>query len=385
MKRAALLSSILVSILVQAAFPSEHAYSTLVPRTAKSMAMGGAFATVPTSEFSFFGNPAFFAANKSTFALPTIDAWSYGRPSDGLGKLPEILGAFGGKDFVSSAFGILAEDGGSGGGASIGLTLAGRGVGLGLFMTNDSSIEGHGDADRTVRSDTETSLVLGMGFPFDLGSSRLLLGADLRPFYRVSLRDKDGGDPTLAEVVDAGSDALYADAFFGATLDLGASLSFGSLALGMSIRDLAPTYPIATGKLSKLQSAFSSGNLPDTSSATDRARFRPIISAGVSWSPAIAPGALDPAFYLEAQDIIGAAWNWEGSASLLELMHAGLELRVYKVLSLRGGLNRGRISAGGGVRLFFLDLNAAVFTEELGALPGDDSRSGLSLQAAIRL
>jgi hypothetical protein len=36
------------------------------------------------------------------------------------------------------------------------------------------------------------------------------------------------------------------------------------------------------------------------------------------------------------------------------------------------------------LKLLFLDIDAAVFTEELGALPGDNPRSGLALQAAIR-
>ena len=76
--------------------------------------------------------------------------------------------------------------------------------------------------------------------------------------------------------------------------------------------------------------------------------------------------------------------NWDGIGSALDLLHAGAEVRLLSFITLRGGINRGWLSAGAGVRLIFIDLNFAVFTEELGALPGDDPRSGVALQAAIR-
>lgn len=383
MKRAVL--AFCLVLIAAAASSTEFSYSTLVPKTAKSMAMGGVFTTVPSSEFSFFGNPAFFSENKSSFALPTLSAWSYGRPSEGLDRFAETLSAYGGTDFVRRSFDIMSEGGSSGGGASAGLTLVGKGVGLGLFTTTDNYIKGSNYNEETVRSDTETTLILGLGFPSELGSAKLSIGGDIRPFYHVRLCDQNGDDPSLPLLLAEGSSNLYAEAFFGAALDLGASLSFGSLSVGLTLRDLAPTYPVATEKLPKIQSSLGSGNMPDTSSSSLFAKLTPSISAGLSWAPGIAPGAVDPVFYLEAQDIVGVAFQWDGASSFLELLHAGAELKLFKTLSLRGGLNRGRVSAGAGVKLFFLDLNAAIFTEELGALPGDDSRSGLALQAVIRL
>jgi hypothetical protein len=381
--RTLVLASIFLFCLLATAISEEVSYSTLVPKTAKSMAMGGVFSSVPSSEFSFFGNPAFFASNTSSFAIPTFDVWGYGHPSSGFGRLGSTLGAIGGNgSFLSRAFRILSEDGSSGGGASAGLTLAGKNVGLGFFMTTDNRIEGL-KADKTVSSDTEASFVLGIGFPIDLGSTRLSLGGDFRPFYRISLRDESGGDPDLSKVIENGSNGMYADAFFGAAIDLGASLRFGAFSLGLSVRDLSPAYPVYTEKLSKLLSTIGSGNMSGTSSSLE-ARLAPSISAGLSWSPKIAPGKLEPAFYFELQDIVGVAEGWEGPESVLDLVHAGTEVRFFKVMTLRGGFDRGRMSAGAGLKLLFLDLNAAIFTEREWSLPGDDSDSGLALQAAIR-
>ena len=96
------------------------------------------------------------------------------------------------------------------------------------------------------------------------------------------------------------------------------------------------------------------------------------------------PGFIDPAMYLELQDPVSVVANWNGIGSALNLLHLGAEARFFNLITLRGGMNRGWLSVGAGLNFLFLDLNAAVFTEELGALPGDKPRSGLALQAAIR-
>jgi hypothetical protein len=385
--RTIVLASMLVILLVPAAFSADVSYSTLVPKTAKSMAMGGVFTAVPSSEFSFFGNPAFFDSNRRSYTLPSLDIWGYGRPSvRDIGTFGSILGAAGGGgNFLSKAYEYMSKDEGSGGGASAGLSLTGRGVGLGFFLTTDNRIEGSDAAGRTVSADTEATGILGVGFPIQLGSARLSLGGDLRPFYRIRLRDMSGGDPALEDILEGNTEKLYADSFFGAAVDLGASLGFGPFTVGMSIRDIGPGFPISTEKLLKLQAMLSSGNTPDSSSTADQARLTPLAAAGISWAPKIAPGMIDPALYLELQDLVGVVKGWGDPGSVLDFLHAGAELRLFKLLALRGGVNRGRISAGAGLKLLFLDLNAAVFTEELGALPGDNSSSGLALEAAIRL
>jgi hypothetical protein len=51
---------------------------------------------------------------------------------------------------------------------------------------------------------------------------------------------------------------------------------------------------------------------------------------------------------------------------------------------VRGGLNKGWISVGAGIDLALLEIDAAVFTEEMGLYPGNKGRTGISVQAAIR-
>jgi hypothetical protein len=55
-----------------------------------------------------------------------------------------------------------------------------------------------------------------------------------------------------------------------------------------------------------------------------------------------------------------------------------------KFSTLRVGFNQGCFSAGVGIHLLFLDLNAAMFTEPLDIAGSKTKRSGLVLQGAIK-
>jgi hypothetical protein len=361
-----------------------YIYSSLVPKTAKSMAMGGVFTSVPTAEFSFFGNPAAFAAKKATFAFPSIDVWGYVRPT--ISNIQALASSAGDtSSLMSTAFGLMSQNGGTGGGLSLGGGFAGKGLGIGVFATTDEGIYGSSPASASVTSETEFTGVIGLGAPLQLGALRISVGGDLRPFYRVSLYEAGGSDIALADLLSWSQDGtdmgdmLYAGSFFGAAVDLGATIELGALTVGMSIRDIAPNYNITWTTLNQLASGDSSSG----AASEDKAVFLPDISAGLSWKPEIS-SLIEPALYLELKDPINVFTNYEGIGSALNLFHAGAEVRLLKFIYLRGGINRGWLSAGAGIKLLCFDVNAAVFTEELGALAGDDPRSGFTLQAAIR-
>ena len=376
MKR--ILSLLALLVLLSGALCAENVpYSSLVPKTAKSMAMGGVFTAVPTSEFSFFGNPAGFASKKSTLMFPSVDAWAYFRPT---GSNISTLAASDSSSFMTNAFNLMAQNGGTGGGASVGMGFVLKGLGVGLFATTDEYAEGSSPASGVLHSETELSSIIGLGLPIQLGDLRLNVGGDLRPFYRISLQDV-----ALTTVIDNPSpDKLYADAFFGVAMDLGATLQLGPVTLGLSLRDIAPSYAISSDTLTNVLASLQNGALPAASANANAAVFTPNVTAGLAWSPKVAPGLFDPTLYFELQNPVSVFKEGAGIGSALNLIHTGAELKFLNFIMLRGGLNRGWLSAGAGLKLLFIDLNAAVFTEELGALPGDKPRSGLAIQAAIR-
>jgi hypothetical protein len=171
------------------------------------------------------------------------------------------------------------------------------------------------------------------------------------------------------------------NAGFGLAFDAGAQLMLlDSITVGLSIRDLTPTYMADTETLQNLADQLSSGNLM-SSTGSYTGKFLPAIYAGLSWAPRLIPFLLEPAFYFEIQNPVAVI---KDNASIWNLMHAGVDVKLLSILNVRAGLNSGYYSAGIGINLLFLEANVAVFTEELGVHPGDNGRTGVSAQAVIR-
>jgi hypothetical protein len=385
MKRSILII-VALSLAASGAFAETTiSYPALVPKNAKSMAMGGVFSAVPTAEFSFFGNPAAFASKPASFTALSVDTWAYVKPtSDNVDVLASALADL--SENYGDLAGIMPTNGGVGGGFSVGLSaFAGKGLGLGFFVTSDEFAAGSDLPSSLLTSDTEISAVIGLGVPLTLGSLKLLIGGDVRPFYRIRCAEYPLADAVTAMTNDGEPlDSIYVYTGFGLAADLGATLELGAFTVGASVRDIAPPFPVACSSVTELKDDLSTGSIPATSGSGYSASFTPNVSAGLSWKPQILKGLVQPALYCELQDTVSVIKNWDGLGSALNLLHVGTEIQLIKLFYLRGGINRGWLSVGGGVKFLGLDLSAAVFTEELGALAGDAPRSGVALQAAIR-
>jgi hypothetical protein len=382
-----------IAILALAALSlasAQGAYSPLEPRSAKNMALGGAFTAIPTAEMSFFGNPAAFAAKRGSLTIASADAWAYVKPSNETQTALINILSSANPNPLSILGVVMPTNGGIGAGASAGLGWAGGGLGLGLFAVTDEFAAGSSLPEAVLYSDTQLNAVIGLGVPIiNVDGFRLVVGGDLRPFYRLRtetslatvIRQATDPNDTDPDKVDKAVQSIPVSSGFGLALDIGATLQLGSITIGISSRDLSPSFPMWNGTLGDLITSLDeTGSLPQPAEESI-ASFLPNISAGLAWQPRLLPGVIDPSLYIEIKDPIGVI---KEDKSALNLLHAGAELRLLSFIYLRGGINRGWLSAGAGVKLFFIDVNAAVFTEELGVLPGDKPRSGVAVQAAIR-
>jgi hypothetical protein len=90
---------------------------------------------------------------------------------------------------------------------------------------------------------------------------------------------------------------------------------------------------------------------------------------------------IDPSISVDLQDLGGVLG---GSYSIWYALHGGVELKMLNMFALRTGISQGYLTFGAGVRLLVLDLNFALFTQELGAHLGDQPRAGATLDLAIR-
>jgi hypothetical protein len=109
------------------------------------------------------------------------------------------------------------------------------------------------------------------------------------------------------------------------------------------------------------------------------------VTLGASISPIT--GALsklvDVTVVAEIQDPINVYLD---KSSVWNVFHLGVEADFLGGLfALRTGLNKGWISLGAGIDLLILDLNIALFTEEMGPRPGDSPRTGIAAEVSIRL
>lgn len=105
-------------------------------------------------------------------------------------------------------------------------------------------------------------------------------------------------------------------------------------------------------------------------------RIHDNLSLGVSTSMDL-PG-LDWVAGLEYRHIT------ESEYQLGQKLHLGTEVSL-PFIDLRGGINQGYATYGAGINLFFLRLDAAMYTEEVGAYPGQTPQNRVELGLSLDL
>lgn len=360
----------------------------LVPKDAKSMAMGGTFTSLSSGFEGLYGNPAAFAADKGQLSILNLSAWTYFKPTeDNISRVAAIAQGTASDEEMSDSINDFVTENGLGAGFSGGIGYVGRGLGIGAYIVGDAVASGASAMGATVDSTMVANVVLGLGFPIKLGGLRLDLGGDVRPFYRV---DSAGSGWPFSDFLNAMSGGGDMEAVlmgeqvssgFGLAMDLGAQLSLGSLSVGLAVRDIMPSFMTKESTVQELLSELGSGGL-STASGDTKSIFLPTVNAGLAWKPRLIPHFIDPSLCLEIQDPVAVIRDHD---TFWNLVHIGAEVRFLSFINLRAGINRGWASAGFGLDLLFLEIDGAVFTEELGSRPGDQGRSGIALTTAFHL
>lgn len=385
--------SLCASLALLSLASAQSGLSTLQARDARSMGIGGCFTALSLGYDSLYGNPAGFAAKTMQLTLPDVSVWAYVKPSEeNIAAAQGFIASAPDTDTIKNFANKLITENGLGAGASVGFGLAGRGLGIGVYSIADLVATGDSLMGASLSSSVSVNFVLGLGFPIELGPLTLNLGADFRPFLRADSADGGWLFSSFVSALQGGGDAAMnlknalmsetVDAGFGLAVDMGAQLVLGSLSLGLTARDLTPTYITKNETVSALISDLAAGQLPQVGdTATDQTLY-PALYLGLAWRPVLIAHVFEPGIYVEVQDPIAIIRD---KASVWNLIHAGADLKLLSFATIRAGLNKGWLSAGLGLNLYLVEINAAVFTEELGALPGDNPRSGFSIQASIHI
>lgn len=353
----------------------------LTPKDARSMGMGGAFRAFSTGYSTFYGNPAGLASKNGSLTIVDAAVWAYVKPTTANIEAVQNVMSGGGGSQVAGLVEDLIVDNGLGAGAAIGIGWAGRGFGLGLTMVTDQLLAGSTLLGANMTSETELNGLVGLAFPLRLGPVTFKVGADARVFYRVQAAGTGWSARDIIVPILSDPNADFVDvlggmpivAGYGIAGDVGGILEFGPLMAGVAYRNLGMGFKMANATMGDVLE----GDLP--MNGTVSYSLTPELTAGLGFK--LDGWFLAPAIYAEVSDPIEVISD---TNKLWANLHAGAELKLLSFITARAGLNQGYLSFGAGLDLLILEIDAAIFTEEVGMSPGDYGRTGVSVQAAFR-
>jgi hypothetical protein len=377
-----LLALLYLAFILAASLAAQDNISSLSPKDARSMGMGGGFKAFSSGYQSFFGNPAGYADSRS-ITIADVAAWGYLRPTpEFVRTLSDITQGDMAIADAQAALGGLVAKNDLGAGASIGFGWTGEGLGLGLTMISESLAAGddYSTAKASIRN--EFNAILGIAIPIDVKPFALTIGADVRAFYRLDSAD-DWLFSTLADAYlnNTGLTAQISElGLFGGSgfaVDGGLTLRIGGFSLGLLVRDYG--YNLTIGDTS-IEGITESYYLPFEGDTIVTLEPRYFVGMGFTFTHS---KWLRSSIYIESDDPAGFVQGIrDGSYSSFEMLHAGMDLSFFRILSLRTGFNKGLLSFGLGLDFSLIELDLAIFSEH----PTDEKiRTGLALQAAIRI
>ena len=143
---------------------------------------------------------------------------------------------------------------------------------------------------------------------------------------------------------------------YGFAFDAGLTIGIGPLSVGALVRDYGLEFAMQTTKV---------GTLIDEMmvplEGTEPYILNPTLAVGSALQFNFGK-VLAPSLYVEAEDVLSLMDD--GIEAVWTKLHAGAELKLFNFIALRGGLNKGWVSVGAGIDLLFLEIDAALFTEE---------------------
>jgi hypothetical protein len=378
----------------EAILPSLEAQSPTV------MAQGGSSTALPIGYNALLTNPAGFSQARTELTILSGFPWFYGDPlalNRALGWLPFLPGASkrdGSLPFNPENYVAEEADRGVGIGWRVGIGLVGNGLGLGFFHTSSVLLDtGMSASPATAKGFAASSFSLVGGFaltPIKNDTLSLRIGADLRPtvlFFAPLDEEIVGGALRLGSLYSrAMVDTLNRTTLSqGAALalDTGALLDIGDFSIGISIRDVFDTrFAMSQYRFGSWVETASTSGIPNNSRSTMNYRLPMTIRFGVGYKPERPFARIVPSLHGDVDDVMGFLRN---PLSPLHYIRLGSELSLFNTLKIRGGFDKGAITAGLGLRIFFFDLNAAAALGDM--VPGIASRhpGGISVELAFRL
>lgn len=264
-----------------------------------------------------------------------------------------------------------------------------NGFGLGIAVGLDAKAYGNNVSSGEFHSVLTNSLLLGYSLPVTIKMITLNIGGAVRPTYKVR------GIAPISSVLSYMAEEKSEDDFFndvnyltgvGIGFDAGVKFRYMDLVAGLSLTDIGGTsYSYSTNNYSDL----SKGDLIGSTEVKDIYLTPMGFNIGVAYNPDLKSVSkyFSPSLSIDykvdlAKD--NEFENFERGSDFLSNMSIGCDIKLLSFFSLRAGLNQGYMTFGMGTKLLALEVNAGIYSWELGREPGDRQQMGAGIEIAIR-
>lgn len=297
-------------------------------------------------------------------------------------------------------------------GALAGIAYSGNGLGIGLFVNVDGTFNGDTILSTRGRVLSSVAAVGGLSLPigpFSVGAQLrpTILGyADVNPSQILMQQLGGGSESEEMDIASIVGGAVYSGLYIG--LDAGALYDLGPFTFGVAVKDLLPI-PVQWSShegVEQYWAALISGKFLGGDKVTDASDLYQIppmkVNVGAQFNPDLGPLSwiVDPRVNVDIHDLFGFLRyiNEEGvqkdkatygtSYNFVERLHVGAEAAFLGGLaSVRGGFYGDFLSAGLGIHLLFLDINAGVGLSQLEKNEAGEwafKQLGASVEFAVR-
>ena len=413
MKKKLILSILIVGLVASSLFATtffedeEFFYPdiTFSPISARTEAMGGAGLATAAGADAFFLNPANLGSRRFSLNLPSVSVTIFnpkkiidtGIPQD-LVDGEELDPASAALDFLTTLNrgkgDVLTTD--------IATSFTGGGFGLGLQIQEQLHNYDKG-TDTELVAEINVGASVGFGFRLDFIPNTLSvdIGATVRPTYKAYTEkigapglitlftEEDAGDPAQEVMGEYALAAGYAIPFdVGVNVNLPVGLRFSTVARNLNGKYTMTQYEKVGDWINEMGDTVGFGSDvyegdPGTTSDEFEVTVPWSLDVGLGWGPEFGGFGklLRPSFALDFVDVVGMFEAMETDENAYwNHLRAGAEVKLFSMVDVRAGINRGALSIGVGLDLLVIHLDASYYWREKGVEIGDKPVDALTIR-----
>lgn len=275
--------------------------------------------------------------------------------------------------------------------SSITTGFTNSGFGVGLLLSIDTEVYGNELLTSEMDSVLTTSLLLGYAHSIDLGIVQLDLGLSLRPMYKI--RSSSKLTPVVEMLIeDSSSNTSFLKELdyltgVGVGFDLGAKVHFKDLTAGLSLLDIMGT---KTVYYENTYEDIINGNFLSTNEVVDEYITPTTLKLGLSYNPDLGSisSFVNPTVSFDYNIMFideASVEDYVSQGDFWTNLSLGSNIEFFSFVTARAGLNQGYVTLGLGLEFFVFEIDAAVYSKELGESVGDRQQMGAALEFAVRL